>query len=131
MEGAAAGGLQYLLTAAEAVGNDECVRRSLSHGGQQHALAGGLRDRVFVAFEAEGPGHTAASRVNRVQFGAHFLKERFSVRHFHERLLMAVAVQQNFSRKARRYVGGSITFEEFAQKKRLAAQSRGARMIRK
>ena len=53
VEGAAAGGLKNLLTATEAVRDDECVRRRLAHGGQQHAFTGGLRDRIFITFEAK------------------------------------------------------------------------------
>lgn len=92
VQGATACGLKNLLTATEAIGNDECVRQRLAHSRQQHAFAGGLRDRVFVTFEAKGPGHTATSRIKRLQFGAHFTNERFGVCHFHERFLMAVAV---------------------------------------
>ena len=61
MEGAAAGGLENLLAATEAVRNDQCVRRGMANSGQQHALAGCLRDRVFFTFEAKRPGHSAAS----------------------------------------------------------------------
>src|ERR1700722_13961098 len=92
VEGAAGGGLKNLLAAAEAVRDDEGVQRRLSQRGQQHAFTGGLRDRVFITLEAEGSGHTATSRVKRLQFGAHFTDERFGVRHFHERFLMAVAM---------------------------------------
>ena len=92
VEGAAAGGLKNLLTATEAVRDDKCVQRRLTHGWQQHAFTGGLRHRVFITFEAKRPGHTTASRVKRLQFGAHFKNERFGVCHFHERFLMAVAM---------------------------------------
>ena len=61
VDGAAAGGLEDLLAATEAVRNDECVRGGLANRGQQHALAGCLRDRVFFTFEAKRPGHSAAS----------------------------------------------------------------------
>ena len=123
VEGAAAGGLKNLLTATEAVRDDECLQRRLAHSRQQHAFTGSLRDRVFITFEAERASHTATSRVKRLQFGAHFANERFGVGHFHERFLMAVAVQQDFSRKSRGFMAGSIAFEKLAEKKVLAAQA--------
>jgi hypothetical protein len=55
VESAAAGGLADLLAATEAVRDEKCVRRGLAHGGQQHAFPGGLRDRVFLTFEAKRP----------------------------------------------------------------------------
>ena len=92
VQSTASGRLKDLLAAAEPVRNDERVRRRLAHGGQKYPFAGGLCNRVFFAFESKGSRHSAAPRVEGLYFCSHFAKQRFGVRHFHKRFLMAVPV---------------------------------------
>ena len=42
-----------LVAAAEAGGDDQVIRRRLTHGGEEHALAAGLAHLVVVLFVAE------------------------------------------------------------------------------
>ena len=63
-------------------------------------LADRLRDRVFVGVEAERSGHAAAAGIERLQLRAHLAQQRLLVGHFHQRLVMTVAVQQRPSARA-------------------------------
>src|ERR1700722_6506542 len=126
MNRAATRRLADLLAATEPVGNDQRGRPSLAHGWKQNAFAYCLRHSVLIALEAERSGHPAATRVGRLQIGAHGGEQRAFIVGFHDRALMAVPVQKYFSRKRRKAVAGSVALQKFAEKKRLVAQPVGA-----
>ncbi len=64
-----------------------------------------------------------------MQIGSHFAEQRFRVASFHQRFLMAMAVQQDATIEVRRFVGWRMALEEFAQEKCLSAQFVGAGVI--
>ena len=65
MEGAAGSVLGDLFAAAEAVADEEIACAGGADGGEQDAVAEGLRDVELVGLEAEGAGHAAAAGVEQ------------------------------------------------------------------
>ena len=63
-----------LFPATEPVGDDQRVRRCISHGRQEHELAYLRRDVEMIRFEAKTACHAATSRVERLQAGGHLLQ---------------------------------------------------------
>src|SRR5438128_1997093 len=84
---------------------------------------GGLETRLE---KPERPRHAAAAGVDGLYVGAHLSQQRFFVSQFHERLVMAVAVEQDFPRHARWLVAGRMMLQEFAEQKGLPPQALGA-----
>ena len=127
VEGAARRVLGDLLAAAEAVGDEDGFGRSGADGGQENALADGLRDSEFFAFEAEGACHAAAAGVQKRDGCAGAAEDRDFVGHLHHGFVMAVAVEDDsLARKVGRLEVGRVAGEEFAQEEGLVAQALGA-----
>src|SRR5579863_3418200 len=123
----AAGSLGDLLAATEAVGDDEPIGRSLADGWQQFEFSDRHRDVVFVfiPLEAEGAGHATASRSRSLEVDADAAQQRLFVRHLHDGLVMAVAVEQGLAFEARQGSSSGVAFEKLAEQKRLLAQGLG------
>src|SRR5262249_50846483 len=115
VEGVASGALGDLLAATESVGNDEPVWRRLANGWEEFEFSDGLRDWVMLFVEAERSSHAAASRRWTREVDAKTSKERFFRGHLHERLVMAMPVEQSFARKLRERGSVGVVFEEFAE----------------
>src|SRR5579863_4505705 len=120
--------MKNLFAATEAIGNDQCVIASLPDGGEEDALANRLREGVLFLFKAKGTGHSAAAGIDGAHLDAYFAEQRFFDGHFHQGLLMAVAVKENFPGKPRRHEVRSVALQEFAQQESLFSQPLGARV---
>jgi hypothetical protein len=131
MQGSSIRVLGDLLAAAEAVGDDEPVCWSLADGGEELEFADGLGDFVVLAaMEAEGSGHAATSGSWGGEINTETTEERFFGGHLHERLVMAVAVDQGFAIQLRQScVRGDFLLEEFAEQERLTAQGLSAVVV--
>ena len=70
MEGLARGQLRDLLAATETVGEDDGGWAGGLNGGQQTLVSDGFGDFKFTGFEAEGPCHSAAAGLDRLDCGA-------------------------------------------------------------
>src|SRR5579862_6633633 len=68
--------LSYLFAATEAVSNDQPVGWSLANRRHEFELANGNRHVIFVALEAEGSGHSAASRCGALEIDAEARQHR-------------------------------------------------------
>jgi diadenosine tetraphosphatase ApaH/serine/threonine PP2A family protein phosphatase len=130
VKGVTAGALGDLLAAAESVGDDEPVGWGLADRGQKFEFADSGGDFVFVVVESEGAGHAAASRGGRLEIDANAAQEGFFGGHLHDRLVMAVAVEQGFAGELRERGEARVVLEEFAEQERLFAQGLGALVVR-
>ncbi len=131
MQGAAVGALGDLLAAAESVGDDEPVGGGFADGGEEFEFADGLGDVVLVdPLEAEGSGHAAASGGGRLEVDAEAVEERLFGGHLHDRLVMAVSVEQGFAAELRERGVAGVVVEEFAEQECLFAQGLGALVVR-
>jgi len=121
VEGTAVGVLGDLLTTAEAVGDDEPVVRGLADCGEKFEFSDSLGDFiVFATMEAEGTCHATASRGRSSEVNTETTEERLLGRHLHERLVMAVAMDQGFAIELRESrVCRHFLFEKFAEQERL------------
>src|SRR5256885_10412237 len=111
--------LRNLLAATEAVSNDQRIRRSLSHSRQQFEYPNGHRHFVFLFLNPERPRHAATPRGRSVKIDPHFFKYGFLIGHLHDRFVMAMPVQQSFTRQFRKHEVFSFFLQKFAEKKRL------------
>ena len=111
-----------LFAATEAVGDDQAVGRGLADGGQEFQFADRHRDVVFLFVEAERAGHAAAARRRGAPVDAHFAEDRLLIGHFHERLVMAVAVDEGLDRELRKLKVGGFLFQKLAQQEGLPGQ---------
>src|SRR5207249_623607 len=82
-----------------------------------------------VGLESEGAGHSAASRIRRLHFGARLSKQRLFGAELHDRLVMAVAVEQYLPCEPRWLVLGPWRVEKLGEKDGLAGQTRGAGIV--
>jgi len=98
VDGPASRSLEYLFAATKAIGDNQCVRLGLSHSGKEHSFSHGQRHYEFLFFKTEWPSHSATSGIERLQVGPHLSEQRLFVFHFHECFVMAMTVQDNFSR---------------------------------
>jgi hypothetical protein len=84
-----------LLAAARAHRHHLRRGRQRANRREQRALADRLRDRVVLGLIAERASHTATAAVDLARFGVRDHAQQFErVRRADQRLLMAVAVQQ-------------------------------------
>ena len=109
-----------LLAATEAVGDDEPVGWGAANGREEFEFADGHGDVIFLAFEAEGAGHTAATGSGALEVDAEAAQEGLFGGHLHERFLMAVAVEDGFAVERRKQKVRGMGFDEFAKEKSLA-----------
>src|SRR5580698_673628 len=119
VQGVAVSLLSNLLAAAKAIGNDEPIGWSLSHGRQKFELANGFRDVVFFFLEAERTGHTAASRSRRSELNAHSVKHSFLRSHLHDGFVMTMSVNECAAWQLRRREVFRALLKKFAQQKDL------------
>src|SRR5712692_6726662 len=101
MERAAAGEVLDLLAARDAWRDHDGVRRRRLHGGRQAAVPERDRDVVVLALEAERARHAAAARVHFGDLEAGPRERGDGRRRAHQRLLVAVAVEQRLPAVAR------------------------------
>src|SRR3979411_2587604 len=94
MKGVPIGTLSDLFAATEAVSNDQPVVRGLTDCWQQFEFANGLGNFVLVMFKAERACHPAAPGRGRMEINADPLQDGLFRRHVHDRLVMAVPMQQ-------------------------------------
>src|SRR5207248_1370849 len=120
--------LEYLFSTTESIRHDQRVGVGLPNGRQQHALANGLRDveRLFV--KPECSGHAATAGVERLEIGTHLPEQRLLVAHLHQRFLMTMSMEEHGARQSRWLIVSSMTFQKFAEQKRLGPQPRGLRI---
>src|SRR6266446_3472532 len=120
------GTLQYLLPATKAISNDECVRCCVPHGWQQDSLSYGLRYLELIFLKTKRPGHSTTSGVQGLQFHTHLPEYRFLISDFHECLMVAVAMKNNFSGEVRRMILRSLILQELTEKECLLPEPPGA-----
>jgi hypothetical protein len=88
--------LVELLAATEAVGNHNRGWPRGLNSREKGLVGDGLRHLEFVGFETEGAGHAAATGLNHFDCGAGLTQKRdFAARTAEDRLVMAVAVEEN------------------------------------
>ena len=129
MERASRGILRYLLGAAEAVGDDEGLRRGVADGGEQDSVGEGLGDVVFVGFEAEGAGHAAAAGVEQGDVGSGAAEDGDLVGHAAGGTVMAVAVDDDLLGDLRRSPVRRELYQEFAEQISLVTELGGAWVV--
>jgi len=115
MQRAPISALRDLLTATEAVRDDETIGRSFSNCGQEFQFSNGNGCLVFIRFKAERSGHTAATRGWSLEIDFHLAQDRFFGRHSHHSLVMAMPVNQCFARQFRQLKMSCLLLEELAQ----------------
>ena len=115
MKGATGRALGDLFAATEAVGDDEPVGRGLADGGEQFDFADGNGHVIFIRLEAEGAGHAAAAGSRAVEVDAEAAQDGLFRRHLHQRLVMAVAVENSLAIKTGRREMRGVSFEKFAE----------------
>src|SRR5665213_1972406 len=103
----------------------------MSHCWQEHTFSHGLRYAVFVFLKSKWAGHSAATGIDGLQVRPRFSQEGLFIANAHNRFVMAMSMQQNFSGDLRRRVSGGMAFQEFAEQECLGAQSYGASVVRK
>ena len=113
----AVGALRDLFAATEAVGDDQAVGRGLADRGQKFQFADRDRDVVLLFLEAERAGHAATARRWSAPVDAHLSQNRFFIGHFHQRFVMAVAMDQGLARQAWEVESGGFLLQKFAQQK--------------
>ena len=106
--------LRDLFRATKPVRDDEGVGGGRADGGQQDAVAEGLRDFVLIGFKAEGPGHAAAARVEKRDLRAGATQQCDFVSHSEGGSVMAVTVEDDLLGDLWRLVIRSKFQEEFA-----------------
>src|SRR5271165_709774 len=99
MQGVPGRSLSDLLAATEAVGDDQPVGGSLADRGQKLKLPNSHRNVIFIVLETEGSGHAAAARRGALKIYAQPPQHRFFRGHLHQRLVMAMAVEDSFTLK--------------------------------
>lgn len=123
--------LNDLLAATEAIGDKDGLRSGLADGGQENAFGESLRNLEFFALEAKGASHAAAAGVEKSDVGSRAAQEIELGIHLHERLVVAVAVEQDtLPAKHRRLIAGRILREEIAEEKALIAKCSRPGMVR-
>src|ERR1700730_128902 len=116
------GALQYLFATAEAIRHNQRVWRRMSHRWQQNSLSYGLRYLELIFLKTEWPGHSTTSRVQGLQFHAHLPEQRFLIIDFHERLMVAVAMKNDFSGEGRREIVRSVILQKLTEEKCLLTE---------
>ena len=98
MLGLIAGAVLYLLAAGYALGHHQEVALLSADGWKQHLLSDFEGDVVVLLLESEGAGHAAAARLYLRDIASWDGTEQLhGGLRSHERLLVAVALQQDFS----------------------------------
>src|SRR6185437_12360010 len=119
-----------LLAATKFVGNEKGFRRGAPDGGQKHPLGQGLRNLELLALKAEGAGHAAAPGVEQGNGGPSAAEQIHLGVHFHQRLMVAVAVQNDsLSGEIGRLVAWRTLSEKVAQYICLVAKGGGAGVL--
>src|SRR5579859_1950002 len=78
----------------------------------------------MLLVEAEGSGHAAASGRGRLEIYPQPVEKRFLGGHPHDRLVMAVAVEERFAvQLGQGRIGAELLFEKFAEQECLLTQS--------
>src|SRR5690606_26627961 len=129
VERAAVRGLADLLAATEPVRDDDRVLAGLADRWQQHALAGADRDLVLLRLEAERAGHAAAAGVEDLEVQADPRQELLLGVEVHDRLVMAMAVDDGACAEPRRFVALSLADQELGQRHRLRAEPLRIRVV--
>lgn len=120
-----------LLSATEAVGDEDVAGRSGSDGGKEDALGQNLGDCKLFFFEAKGSGHAAASGVEDGDLGTRTLEKLDLGLHLRQRFLVAVAVQDDGAAGERgRLIIWRVAKEKIAEEEGLLAQVLGSGMVR-
>ena len=113
VQGMAVGRLGDLFAATEAVGDDEAVGWGLADRRQEFQFADRHRHVVFLLVESERAGHAATTRRRGAPVHAHFAENGLLIGHFHERLVMAMAVDEGLDREVRQLKVGGFPFQKF------------------
>src|SRR5208282_532133 len=122
MQSVAVGFLGDLLAAAETVGYDEPVGRSLTDGGKKFQLADGFGDTVLFFFKTKSSSHATASGSGGSEVDPHAAEDGFFGGHLHYGFVMAVSVNERAARKfGEAEIAGSL-FEKLAQQEDLSRQ---------
>src|SRR5579871_2003866 len=127
----ASGSLRDLLAATEPVGDDQPVVGRAADGGEKFQLSDGSGDVVLVALEAEGASHAAASGSGRLEVDADAGKERLLVGHLHDRLVMAMSVEQGPAVELRKRRRAGVALQKFAEQECLFAERLSAFVVGK
>jgi len=131
MEGAAGRILGDLFAAAEAVRDEDVAGCSGSDSREQDALGQSLGDGEFLFLEAEGSGHATASGVEEGDAGSGAFENLYLGLHLGQRLLVAVAVQDDRAASERgRLVVRGVAEEEIAEQEGLLAQAQCPGVVR-
>src|SRR5205814_9721481 len=97
---------------------------------QQHTLATFDWDVVVVLLKSKSARHAATAGIEHLQLQAETLQNLLFAFHPHDRLLMAVAVDDRAPLQFAFRIIGSALHEEFAQRERLLPQSPGIEIVR-
>lgn len=130
MKGAAGRVLGDLFATAEAVRDEDVAGCSGSDSREQDALGQSLGDGEFLFLEAEGSGHATASGVEDGDAGSGAFEKLDLGLHLCQRLLVAVAVQDDGAASERgRLVVQGVAEEKIAEQEALLAQAPGPGMV--
>ena len=104
-----------LFATAEPVGDDEGTLRSFSYFRKQDTFAALHRNIVVPVFEAERAGHAAASGVRHFVVHAEFFERFLFGVHFHDGLMVAMAMHDGAGVQLRRMKVRSLLLQKFTQ----------------
>src|SRR6266478_1091631 len=120
------GTLRDLLAATEAIRDDQGFLRGIPNSWQQDSFGHCLRHCKLVFLESERPGHSATSGIQRLHFCAQLPQQPFFMVHFHQRFLVAVAMEQDFHRALGWRIVWGVSQQKLAEQKCLASEPVGA-----
>lgn len=130
MPGTSCSVLGDLLATTETVADNDGLSGFAADGGQKDALAQLLGEFELVLLEAKRTGHTAATRVEKLDLRAGKAKESDLILHAHGGSMMAVSVDDNLLVELWRAVMGSVFDEELAEEEGLVVKFFRARIVR-
>src|SRR5690349_8110057 len=90
----AIGRLPNLFATAKAIRDNQGLLSRLAHFRKKHSLSAGDRNRVMLLLKAESSCHSATARLQIAKVNAHFLQQLRLANQFHDRPVMAMAMNQ-------------------------------------
>src|ERR1700693_1679010 len=107
--------LPDLFATAKTISHNECLGGLLTYRREQNPLSDRLRYLELVFFKSKSAGHPAAAGILLGHVRAHFCQQRSLVGHFHQRLMVAMAVNEDLARELIRHVARSVVLQELAE----------------
>ena len=119
MQGLTISHLANLFAATESVCDDQRFFPCTPNNRKEHALTATDRNIVMVLLKTEPARHTAAARVNDLKIKAESVEQFRVALHFHNRLMMAMAVHERFSCESWNPMVRREFVEKLGERKRL------------